>query len=218
MCWQRHEQVLADIDWHIRELDDEEARLLKTQQAMLVREVCFLRLLAQCLIHFESCVTGDALFIRGLDSVRGALEPKCLVSVRAGAVVASLVAEWGLWLDSCSICIAQKTSRAFDACLTACSCQEAAAGPSSIAIGAASEAAMVTHPGIRLPDNLEWSPQSALQPLQPLPNPQSGGGGLRADASELVNPPVMAAQGGAFASNQRQVRFRPAVHPQTCAM
>ena len=79
MCWQRHEQLLADIDWHIRELDDEEARLLKMQQAVLVgkREVCFLRLLAQCLIHFESCVRGDALFFRDSNSVRGALEPTC---------------------------------------------------------------------------------------------------------------------------------------------
>ena len=140
------------------------------------------------------------------------------ISVRAGAVVASVGAEWEVWLDSCSDCITQKTSRAFDGCLIACSCQEAAAGPSSIANGAAAEAAMVTHPGIRLPDSLEWSPQSALRPLQPLPNPQSGGGGLRADASELVNPPVMAAQDGAFASNQRQVCSRPAVHLPTCVM
>ena len=87
-----------------------------------------------------------------------------------------------------------------------------------MANGAAAEAAMVTHPGIRLPDNLDRSPQSGLRPLQPLPNPQSGGRGLRLDASELVNPPVMAAQGAAFASNQRQVCSRPAVHPQTCAM
>lgn len=41
---------------------------------------------------------------------------------------------------------------------------------------------------------------------------------MRADASKLVTPPALAAQVRVFASNQRQVRSRPAVHPQTYAM
>lgn len=107
MCWQRHEQVLTDIDWHIKELDDDEARLLKTQQAMLVgeREVCFLRLLAPCLVLFESRVVGRRASTGTLSEAR--FEPMCFISMHAEAVVASLGAEWEVWLDFCSNCIAQ---------------------------------------------------------------------------------------------------------------